>query len=72
MRSMTLCGPNICAVIAHCTFSRPSGSRCTFKYCKACLKNRYQLDIVAARQSREGCPEEIKAKHVAGTEYIFQ
>ncbi len=61
------------AAIAQCTFNRPKGERCTYKYCKACLKNRYQQDIVAIKnQSRDGCPDEVKVKHATGTEYIFQ
>ncbi|KAM5540200.1 hypothetical protein V8D89_006019 [Ganoderma adspersum] len=61
------------SVIVQCTFTRPRGGRCPYKYCKACLKNRYQQDIAAIRsQSREGCSDEVKAKHTAGTEYIFQ
>ena len=64
---------NLYAVIVQCTFIRPKGGRCPYKYCKACLKNRYQQDIAVIRtQSREGCSDEVKAKHIAGTEFIFQ
>ncbi|PIL35898.1 hypothetical protein GSI_01558 [Ganoderma sinense ZZ0214-1] len=61
------------SAIAQCTFTRPKGERCTLKYCKACLRNRYQQDIADVKsQSPEGCPDEVKAKHASGTEYIFQ
>ncbi|KAI1795662.1 hypothetical protein LXA43DRAFT_1167161 [Ganoderma leucocontextum] len=61
------------SAIAQCTFNRPSGERCTFKYCKACLKNRYQQDIIAIKShSPEGCSDDVKVKHATGTEYIFQ
>ncbi|TBU61621.1 hypothetical protein BD310DRAFT_920405 [Dichomitus squalens] len=59
--------------IAQCTYKRTSGERCMCKYCKACLRNRYQLDIDTVKsRSPEGCSDEEKAKHAPGTDYVFQ
>ncbi|KAI0744216.1 hypothetical protein C8Q80DRAFT_885422 [Daedaleopsis nitida] len=57
----------------HCTLKRPNGQRCTFKYCRACLRNRYDLDldVVKGKAPEAYADADSKDKHVGGVEYLF-
>ncbi|KAI0355707.1 hypothetical protein OH77DRAFT_1511521 [Trametes cingulata] len=54
--------------IIQCTYMRPSG-RCVLKYCKACLRNRYQEDIDAVRERGAAGSHE---NHTDAVPYVFK
>ncbi|KAI0630129.1 hypothetical protein C8Q77DRAFT_243894 [Trametes polyzona] len=60
------------SAVVQCTYLR-SGKQCVLKYCKACMRNRYQQDAddVRSRSPTESAVE-TRAKHAAGVQYLFQ
>lgn len=60
-----------------CTFKNPkakvAGERCRMRYCKACLKNRYEedMDAIKSRDVAE-LSKKQKEKHVLTDGYYFQ
>ena len=59
--------------LVQCTYKRPKGQRCVHKYCKACLRNRYERDINEIRScSPDDAPNAEREKHADGVEYHFQ
>ncbi|KAI0369689.1 hypothetical protein BV20DRAFT_1020417 [Pilatotrama ljubarskyi] len=59
--------------VIQCTYMRPSGQRCVLKYCKACLRNRYQEDIDTIRASEAaGTSAETRTTHGNEVTYIFK
>lgn len=61
----------------HCTYKNPRSKvhneRCRMRYCKACLKNRYQKDMDAIK-SRDiaGLPKKDRDRHISTDGYWFQ
>ncbi|RDX39477.1 hypothetical protein OH76DRAFT_1491109, partial [Lentinus brumalis] len=59
--------------MALCSFKRPNGQRCSFKYCKSCLRNRYEQDLPAIHATKpEGATSEDTAQHADGVDYLFR
>ncbi|KAH9859078.1 hypothetical protein C2E23DRAFT_716870 [Lenzites betulinus] len=58
--------------VIQCTSLRPNGRRCVLRYCKACLRNRYQENIEDLKASTaEGVSPEARAKHATHVSYFF-
>ncbi|OSD07103.1 hypothetical protein PYCCODRAFT_1456638, partial [Trametes coccinea BRFM310] len=56
----------------HCTALRPSGHRCVLKYCKACMRNRYQTDIHTVKSRDLNISAEERSKHATDIDYVFR
>ncbi|KAI0665936.1 hypothetical protein C8Q78DRAFT_1083504 [Trametes maxima] len=55
--------------VMHCTATRASGQRCVLKYCKPCMRNRYQEDCEAIKA--RGTAGAQADRRVADVNYIF-
>ena len=59
--------------MALCSFKRPNGQRCSFRYCKSCVRNRYGQDVMEIHaRSPQDATEEERAQHADGVDYLFQ
>ncbi|KAI0705095.1 hypothetical protein C8T65DRAFT_577776 [Cerioporus squamosus] len=59
--------------MALCSFKRPNGQRCSFRYCKSCVRNRYDQDllVIHARLPQDATTEE-RAQHADGVDYLYR
>ncbi|KAI8993888.1 hypothetical protein BD414DRAFT_576506 [Trametes punicea] len=57
---------------AHCTYLRPSGQQCVLKYCRACMRNRYEQDIHTIKTEGTDVPSEERSKHASAVDYLFR
>ncbi|RPD54734.1 hypothetical protein L226DRAFT_560379 [Lentinus tigrinus ALCF2SS1-7] len=61
------------ADMALCSFKRPNGQRCSFRYCKSCVRNRYQQDFLAIHaRSPQNATAEERAQHVNDVDYHYR
>ncbi|KAI9067407.1 hypothetical protein FKP32DRAFT_1609544 [Trametes sanguinea] len=60
------------SVSVRCTALRPTGKQCVFKYCKACMRNRYQQDINTIKSRGVKIPTEERSKHATDIDYVFR
>ncbi|KAI0335003.1 hypothetical protein GY45DRAFT_1358661 [Cubamyces sp. BRFM 1775] len=57
----------------HCSSLRPSGQQCVLKYCRACMRNRYQAEIDDIKvQGSTGITDDARKTHAAQVPYIFR
>ncbi|KAH9892790.1 hypothetical protein C8Q73DRAFT_73105 [Cubamyces lactineus] len=57
----------------HCSSLRPSGQQCVLKYCKACMRNRYQAEIDDIKaQGSTGITDDARKTHAADVPYTFR
>ncbi|KAI0655886.1 hypothetical protein C8Q70DRAFT_909722 [Cubamyces menziesii] len=54
----------------HCSSLRPSGQQCVLKYCKACMRNRYQTEIEDLKaQGSTGITDDARKTHATQVPY---
>jgi hypothetical protein len=56
-----------------CTFITPKGSRCNARYCKHCLRNRYDMNMDAiVKRGRPSSKSKELEGHIVASGYVFK
>ena len=64
---------NLFAAAIHCSSLRPSGQQCVLKYCKACMRNRYQTEIEDLKaQGSTGITDDARKTHATQVPYVYR